>query len=175
MAEQLIQTPKMPSGYEASQGLQEKAIIDKDILPWLADPRELAVSECTLQSGKTFLLASAIGTNPKLIEAAKSMTSGQRQNTDNMFYSRIPAIVSNGYSPNIESMPSPVTDFPILVMRNNGGQRVYFARVNLGLSKEQTDSPTILRLAVCDKNRQSVVISVLSGLSDRQSHRKLSK
>lgn len=175
MTEQIIQTIKTPSGYESSHGLQERATVDSNTLPWLDQPQELAVSQCTLQSGETFLLASAVGTSPKLVEAANGMTDKQRHNTDNMFYSRIPSIVSKGYSPSIEIMPSPVTDFPIHVMRNKGGQRVYFTRVNLGLPEEQASGPTIVRLAVCDKNKQSVVVSVLSSASDKTRRWKMSK
>lgn len=122
-----------------------------------------------------FLLASAVGTSDKLIEAANGMTKQQRENADNMFYSRIPEVVCRGYSPNVETLPSPVTKFSIHVMRNKGGQRVYFARVMLGIPEEQVTGPTILRLAVCDKNKQALVMSVLSGFSDRQKQRKLSK
>ena len=175
MAEQVNPTISMPSGYESSHGLQERATVDGNTLPWLNQPQELAVSQCTLQSGETFLLASAVGTSPKLVEAANGMTDKQRQNTDNMFYSRIPAVVSKGYSPSIEIMPSPVTDFPIHVMRNKGGQRVFFARVNLGLPEEQTLGPTIVRLAVCDKNKQSLVVSVLCSASDKTQRWKMSK
>lgn len=174
MSEQLS-VPKIPSGYEASEVIDQKVVIGDHTLPWLSQPYELTISECTLQGGKKFFLASAIGSSPKLVEAARGMTEGQRRNTDNMFYSRIPAIVGQGYSPSVESLPSPVTEFPIYVMRNNGGQRVYFARVHLGLAEERSTGPAILRLAACDKNKQALVISVLSGLSDRQRHEKLSK
>lgn len=175
MAEQITQTINTPSGYESSHGLQERATVDGNTLPWLDRPQELSVSQCTLQSGETFLLASAVGTSPRLVEAANAMTDSQRQNVDNMFYSRIPTVVSKGYSPSVGSIPTPVTDFPIHVMRNKGGQRVYFARVNLGLKEEQTSGPTVVRLAVCDKNKQGVVMSVLSTANDRQNRRKMSK
>jgi hypothetical protein len=176
MPEQLVlPISTMPSGYETSYGLRETTVVDANVLPWLTEPRELSVSMCTMQSGEAFLLASAVGTSPKLVDAANGMTERQQRNTDNMFYSRVPEVVSRGYSPNVETMPSPATDFPIYVMRNPGGQRVYFARIALGIAEEKDTGPTIVRLAVCDKNTQGKVMSVLSGMSDRGNRRRLSK
>jgi hypothetical protein len=167
--------PNMPSGYEDSVSLEQTVLVDGNILPWLNRPYDLKVAECTLQSGEKFLLSSAVGTSPKLVEAAHAMTDSQLKITDNMFYSRIPTVISQGYSPSVETMPSTSTDFPIGVMRNKGGQRVYFARVNLGIPQEQAYGPTIVRLGVCDKNKQENVMSVLSGSSYRQMRRKMSK
>ncbi len=168
-------TLSMPSGYEASERLEQLASINETVLPWLQGPYELTVTKCRLGSGEEFLIASALGTHPKLADAARAMTDKQRQITDNMFYSRLPAIVINGYSPNIETMPKPITDFPVYVMRNNGGQRVYFSRISLGLAEEQQCGPVIVRLAVCDKNKQQLAISVISGMGSRQGHYMLSK
>ncbi len=175
MTEQAFHTPKMPSGYESSMLLEAKAMVDERTLPWLKEPVELSVSECQLQGGDRFLVASAVGTHPKLVEAADAMTEGQKQNTDNMFYSRIPEVISKGFSPSVETMPKPSIDFPIHVMRNNGGQRVYFARIGLGLEQEQNLGPVVVRLSVCDKNKQGLVMKVLSGFKSGQIQRKLSK
>jgi hypothetical protein len=167
--------PNMPSGYENSHSLEQTVSVDDGVLPWLKGPYDLKITECTLQSGEIFLLSSAVGTSPKLVEAAQAMTDSQLKITDNMFYSRIPTVVSQRYSPSVETMPSTATEFPISVMRNKGGQRVYFARINLGLPQEQNYGPTIVRLGVCNKNKQGAVMSVLSGSSDRQNRRKMSK
>jgi hypothetical protein len=174
MTEQAPQSPRMPSGYESSLTLPEQVFVDQDILPWVEEPFPLTISEFTLQGGESFKMASAIGSHQKLIEAAKAMTEGQRRNTDNMFYSRIPIVVSQGYSPNVETMQNPTTDFPIFVMRNNGGQRVYFGRTNLNVGGRESE-PVIIRLAACDKNKQALVMPVLSAEGYRQKQRKRGK
>jgi hypothetical protein len=174
MSEQILQTPKMPSGYESSMTLPEQALIDQEVLPWLDGPVPITVGEFRLQTGEEFKLASVIGTHPKLVEAAEGMTENQKRHTDSMFYARIPTVVSQGYSPNVETLPQPATDFPIYVMRNNAGQRVYFARTRIDLDKGEVE-PVVLRLAACDKNRQSLVMDVLSAASSRQRQRKMSK
>jgi hypothetical protein len=160
-----IPNPNIPSGYESAIDLRERAVIDSSVLPWVKEPVEIGVSECVLQSGETFQMASAISTHPKLVEAANGMTDKQRRNTDNMFYSRIPEIIITGYSPNVETMDIPSTDFPIFTMRNGGGQRVYFARTRLMIGDKMSEEPVILRLAAIDKNKQDLVMSVLSGAS----------
>jgi hypothetical protein len=158
-----------PSGYEQSFSLVDPVNITRDVLPWLenGDSYTLYISRCVIQGGKEFLLASAIGSNPTLIEAANGMTEKQKQHTDNMFYSRLPELINNGYSPNIETMASTTTGQPIYVMRNRSGQRIYFSRSYLGVDEEIELGPTILRLAVCDKNKQDCVMKVLSSLSIR--------
>jgi hypothetical protein len=175
MHEKSNKSPNLPSGYESSESLNRDVRIDGDTLPWLSEPYNVSLSRCTLQTGETFLIASVIGTNPKLIEAANGMNEGQQRNTDNMLYSRIPTFLSQGYSPAVETMPDPITNFPIGVMRNKGGQRVYFARIRLGVPEEDISGPTIIKLAVCDKNKQAKVMSALSGMSTRQMNQKLTK
>lgn len=166
----------LPSGYEASESLDQIVKIDNTTLPWLKEPFEMTVSKCRLDSGREFLIASAIGTHSNLIEAAQGMNDGQRKATDNMFYSRLPEIILNQYSPNVETLENPITKFPIFVMRNKSGQRVYFARIQLDdLAEQQQLGPTNVRLAVCDKNKQKKALSVLSGMGSRQMHYKLSK
>lgn len=166
---------RLPSGYESTQSLEHPLTIGPDVLPWLKEPYHLAVAECTLSSGETFYLASAIGSHPKLIQAAEAMTDDQRVNTDNMLYSRLPNLLSDGYHPHIEAYPSPATSFPIKTMRNNGGQRVYFSRLTHSQGPGDEPKPLILRLAACDKNKQGLIFSVLGNKSDRQMRRKTSK
>lgn len=173
-SEAMPQQSGVPSGYESSSTIRDIAI-DSSVLPWLKEPYDLTVSEVALQSGSRFLLASAIKSHDRLTAAANGMTEGQRKNADNMFYSRVPSVVEQGYSSNVETMPSPSTEFPIYVMRNKGGQRVYFARISLGLSEENMTGPTVLRLGVCDKNKQGDVMAVPSSLDRRANRRKLSK
>lgn len=172
--EQQPTTPQLPSGFEAVRALQEYALVDETVLPWVDGQVELSLAECRLANGESFILANAVGTHPKLVAAAEAMTDQQQTNVNNMFYSRIQTYVEQGYAPNIESMPAPGTGFPIKVMRNQGGQRVYFGMTNLLLTSGET-RPVVMRLAACDKNKQSSVTSVLTGLSDKAMRRRNTK
>ncbi len=169
----------LPSGYAGTKQLDKSVVLGKDILPWLSGPDyKVTVVDCSLQSGRHFLIASAVGSHPSLIEAATSLDKVQNNSVNNMFYSRIPEIIEKGYSPSVDSIPSPVTTYDLKVMRNPAGQRVYFARLLIGASLENQYGPTIVRLAVCDKNKQAKVMKVLSDMSEgeqRRRHRRGSK
>ena len=168
MTELIRNVQNLPSGYAETMHIDEKVVLGKNVLPWLTGPDyEVNVVDCTLQSGKHFLLASAVGSHPALIDAAMSLDRVQNNAVNNMFYSRIPEIAEKGYSPSVDSVPNPITPYSLMVMRNPAGQRVYFARLLIGSILEDQYGPTIVRLAVCDKNKQAKVMNVLSGMSER--------
>lgn len=141
-------------------------------LPWLSEPVELGAVLVTMrdETCPKFIVASAIGTNRRLTSAAEGMTDRQRENTDNMFWSRVSTFVRDGFHSRVETMPDPVTERPMHVMRNSGGQRVYF-----NIRRAEDGTPIVTRLGVCDKNRQSPVLKVLSSASDKAHHAKMSE
>ena len=167
------ETAQLPSGYIESEALDHSLILDTNTLPWLRESEtEIALSRCTLQGGETFLLGSVINTHPYLVEAASAMTPQQSQNCNNMFYSRAAGFVQNGlHSNNVSTMAEASTPFSTHVMRNNGGQRVYFGV----LRDTETNEPILLKLGVCDKNKQAKVARVLSSLSSRSQSRRSAK
>ena len=151
-------------------------LIGPGSLPWARDTTALSIAECRLRSGETFYLASAVDTHRDLTAAADLMTDQQRSSADKMLYSRLPEYVQHGYSPAIDKVPQQTTDFPILRAKNESGQRVYFAKIDMTLdTADKATNPQILpvfvRLAVCDKNRQKLVMKHLSsaGKPDRGS------
>lgn len=180
MSEIASNNPNLPSSYVRVEHLPEPVTVNQDTLPWLQGPYDLSVARCELQDGTSFFLANAVGSHDKLITAAESMNDHQQRSVNNMFYSRLPAYVADGHSPQIETLSGSSTEFPLKVMRNKSGQRVYFGVISApvetvpstGLTSE---SPIVVRLAVCDKSKQGLVMSVLSGLSARSTRRKGSK
>ena len=166
---------KVPSGYDSSEYLGSDLSVDASVLPWLESSErfQIHVSKMDVTGSKPFLIASVIGSNKHLIQAASGMTDHQSEVTNNMFYSRLPGFLETGQSSNVDTLDESSTAFPIKVMRNKSGQRVYFARVNLGLPEEEQFGPTILRLGVCDKNHQMTVMKVLSGSSGNQIRNKM--
>lgn len=172
--------PNLPSGYVRVEHLQAPVTINDETLPWLQGDYDLAVAQCELQDGTNFYLASAVGTHDKLVTAAEAMNDHQQRSVNNMFYSRIASFITDGHSPQIETTSGPSTPFPIKVMRNKSGQRVYFGVINASIGAEQNGQessvvPIVLRLGVCDKNKQAMVMSVLSGQSAKSSRRKAAK
>jgi hypothetical protein len=166
---------KVPSGYESSESLDRIIAVGGDVLPWLDQNEKfnLHISKLDLTGVGSFLVASAIGSNRNLVSAASGLTEHQSNIVNNMFYSRLAGFISNGQSASVETFEDAVTPFPIKVMRNNGGQRVYFARVALGIPEEDEYGATVLRLAVCDKNEQLTVMKILSSGTNASIRKKM--
>jgi hypothetical protein len=150
---------ELPSGYLKTEAIRQPFVLTEADMPWLKEDTAFGLTKCTLQSGKEFLLGSALRTHKDLVSAAEAMTEQQQSNCNNMFYSRVAGMVDgNMNAQNTDSFPNPATTFPIRVLRNKGGQRVYF-----GMLRDQaTDMPIVLRLAACDKNKQAQVTRVLN-------------
>jgi hypothetical protein len=177
MSEQLEQptlNPNLPSGFLHVESYPEAALVSDDQLPWLDGSAKLSLASCEVQNGQTFLLANAVGTHPNLIAAAESMNGQQQKSVNNMFYSRIQSFVENGHAPNVETMNNQATEFPIHVMRNKSGQRVYFGLATLQ-GESGSSLPVVIRLGACDKNKQGLVMSVLADISGNSQRRKSSR
>lgn len=173
MSEEIYSTQEkvIPSGYESVVAVAPSQI-GKEYLPWTDDRAELATVRCTLQGGKSFLLASAIGTHEGLASVANEMTYQQSENCNNMFYSRIAGFVENGYhASNVDTMSDASPAMAVHVLRNKGGQRVYFGVISTPDSEERL----LVKLAVCDKNMQSKVMRVFSSLRGRAQNRKINR
>lgn len=178
MSEVLRETPNLPSGYRSVEQLPQPARIDGTVLPWLRDVYDLSLAHCELDNGASFLLASAVGTHPDLVKAAEAMNDHEQRSTNNMFYSRLASFVDSGHSPQVETLPEPSTPFPVRVMRNKSGQRVYFAVPRLVVPStverpQPSEEPVVIRLGACDKNKQKLVVPVLTKIDKNMVKRKL--
>lgn len=162
---QQTQNELLPSGYASVEQLPEKIEVGNDILPWADGTQELSVARCMLQSGQEFYLASAVGVNQKLVKAAMALNEHQQNNVNNMLYSRLPDFMENFYSSSVETMRTG-NDFPVYVMRNKAGQRVYFSTPEVQIN--DTSTRLALRLAVCDKNKQYEVVKTLDPDTSKQ-------
>lgn len=174
MGEIPTQNPNLPSGFISVEQYPESAIITPDILPWVKEPMTVGVVQCEIQGGHTFLLASAVGTHQRLINAAEALPPQGQKNANNMFYSRLQGFIADGHAPQVETLKGPATDFPIHVMRTGYGTRVYFAKTNVPGENGST-LPLYMRISACDKTTQPGVLKVISGLSARESRAKLSQ
>lgn len=157
-------TGELPSGYLKTEMVSEPLVLTGAEMPWLNEDMNFGLTKCTLQSGKEFLLGSALRTHKDLASAAESMTEQQQANCNNMFYSRVAGLIDGNMTSNsVESFPGAATSFPIRVLRNKGGQRVYFGMMN----DNATGLPIVLRLGACDKNKQAQVTGVFNSKGER--------
>lgn len=166
MHEKRNSEPNLPSGYQRVEQLDTPSLLTPDHLPWLQTDQEFSTVRCTLTSGKSFLLASAVGTHKDLISAAANMNDHQDRNTNNMFYSRVAGFVENNYTPSAQV--NTITDtsgIPTYCLRNAGGQRAYFGVVKA----PHSDDRLIVKIAMCDKEHQGKVMRVIA---DSQSAKK---
>lgn len=170
--------PNLPDGIRHAEQLRQGVTVGPETLPWVQKGAyEMSITKVTAEDGTEFLLGSAVDSHPRLQKAAEAMDDHQRGITDNMFYSRIAGFVDKGFSTAIETVPKESTNFPIHVMRNKGGQRVYFGvpRINIDPSTPDVKEPVVIRLGVCDKNKQGETLKVLSGASEKENRKKMSK
>lgn len=173
--EQTPVQPNLPPGILASEQVIPAYTVDESVLPWVEDLYSFSIARCDVGDNTEFLLGSVIDSSKRLRQAAEGMTEHQRGITDNMFYSRIAGFIQGGQASNVDTLPSSATPFPIHVMRNQGGQRVYFGVPRLQLVEGEDPQPVVIRLAVCDKNKQVLVMRVLSGAKDGTQRKKMGK
>ncbi len=163
----------MPPGIVSSEMLPGRFALPEGTLPWVDGPYELTLARCDAGDGTSYLLGSAVGSHRNLESAAEAMTEKQSRNANNMFTSRLATFIRDGQAPNVDLLPKPVTDFNIHVMRNNGGQRVFFGITEVTVAEGSPPEPVVLRLGACDMNKQGQVIRVLTRASANEQRSKL--
>lgn len=163
----------MPPGIISSEMLPGRFELPEGTLPWVDGPYEVSIARCDTGDDTSYLLASVVGSHKQLEGAAEAMTDKQSRNANNMFSSRLAGYMQHGQAPGVDLLPKPVTDFNIHVMRNNGGQRVFFGITEVAINDGEPPQPVVLRLAACDMNRQSQVIRVLTTASANEQRSKL--
>lgn len=146
----------LPSGIKEAKKSGIFAEIDQNTLPWLDQKTKTELTLVTLASGEKFYLGSAIR-GKALTDAASSLNPHYQNLTDSLLYAHLPEFVINEYSPTVKQVANGRTDKPTYYCGNKGGQRVYFVR-----QPNINNSPCIIRVAVCDKNKQEDVLSVLT-------------
>lgn len=177
MAEANQQKEKiLPPGVQSSELYRDHFELDSTTLPWLHEPYDVSIVRCVVSDDTNYLLASAVGSHRKLEEAANGLTPHQSGVVNNMFYSRLAAFAQHGNAVStIDTLPNPATPFPIRVMRNQGGQRAYFGVPLLPVGESGALLPVVLRLGVCDKNKQTLVMPVLADVTSGALRAKISK
>lgn len=162
------ESQNLPSGIRNAEKSGIFTEIDRKTLPWLDEAVKSELTRITLATGEKFYLGSAIR-EKALTAAANALGEHYRKLTDNLFYSHLPEFVIKGYSPTVKQLVNSRTDAPTYYCANKGGQRVYFIR-----QPDIKDLPCIVRVAVCDKNKQEDVLSVLT-TQNRKNISKFSK
>lgn len=156
---QEIQSRGLPSGFKEVRMSELSLSLASSDLPWLGQASlQRPLAEITLagNDGQKFLYGSAI-LGKDLVGAADQLDKHRSGITNNLFYSHLPEFIKSGTHPYIKMVHDASTERPIYNIYNKGGQRVYFMRFD-----KLQGMPVILRVAVCDKDRQAQVLGVLT-------------
>lgn len=156
-------TPK-PSGFERVESTKHSLVIGQTDLPWLdSNPIRVSLAEITLKGdGQKLLFGSAIY-GKELTEAANQLDKHRSRIANNLFYSHIPDFIRSSHHPYIKVIHDATTERPIYNVYNKGGQRVYFMRFD-----RLQGIPVIIRIAVCDKDREAKVLGVITTASHKR-------
>lgn len=159
-----VKAQGLPSGFEKVRRSEQSLIVSQKDFPWLAqESRSISLVEITLagSDNQRFFYGSAI-LGKELTEAADQLDKHRSKIANNLLYSHLPEFIRSGSHPYIKLVHDPVTERPIYNVYNKGGQRVYFMRFD-----KLQGIPVIIRVAVCDKDRQAQVLGVFT----TQSHK----
>lgn len=158
----------LPLGYETVRQSDEKVSVTRKNFPWIPSDTHVRLTEISLNSGKKYFLGSLLRGKQILkaaIKLAKQTVWSDQSNDD--FYKEIKALIDSGndYSPNIVTLRNPRGNRAIYYVKNDH-VRVYFARMDplrvASVNGQKIDIPVIIKLAVCHKNYQKEVLSVIS-------------
>lgn len=150
-----------PAGIREVERTDLKIRLSKHDLPWLSE----GIFEphlVKIKIGSSQLLFGSAIKSPLLVEAAKSLDAHRSQICNNLLYTHL-AQYAEGYNPHVKVVEDTRTRQPIFYVSNKGGQRVYFMRFG-----NIDNMPVIIKIAVCDKSRQTDVLSVITTNSRRQ-------
>lgn len=163
MEEAAVMEPPVPSGFEKVENPKQSLAVGREDIPWLdRDSAQIPLSQVTLRGdGQKFFYGDFI-CGKKLNRAAGQLDEHRRTIANNLFDSHIPDFIRYGHHPYIKSVSDRVTEKPIYNIHNKGGQRVYFMRFD-----RLQGIPVVVRVAVCDKDRQGDVLSTLTAQSHK--------
>lgn len=159
-----VKAQGLPSGFEKVRRSEQQLVVDKKDLPWLdGESLSISLAEITLAGSdrQRFFYGSAI-LGKELLEAANQLDEHRSRIANNLLYSHLPEFIRSNNHPYIKLVHDPVTERPIYNVYNKGGQRVYFMRFD-----KLQGIPVIIRVAVCDKDRQAQVLRVISTRSHK--------
>lgn len=155
----------LPSGLKEVKPNQAILTLTAKSLPWLngrdQPPVPLALVTLSGTENRQFYLGSFIG-HPDLLEAARSLTPSQSDSVNQLFYTCLPDLVRQGFHPAVDLVKHPRGGVNILYAANKGGQRVYFMRFD-----PINNLAVIVKVAACDKNKEDLVLGVLTTKSQK--------
>lgn len=158
-----MEVSELPSGFEEVRRTDQRLELTKADLPWLPEEKTaIPLVRIRLEGGNEFYLGSAIK-EKRLRIAANQLDQHRSQLTNSLLYSHVPDLVIRGHNPYIRIVNNARSERPIYYVGNRGGQRVYFARFD-----KLQGIPVIIRIAVCDKNMEEVVLSVITIASHKR-------
>ncbi|MBI2314802.1 hypothetical protein HYU93_01965 [Candidatus Daviesbacteria bacterium] len=175
---EIVPNPKhhpLPDGFRKVVPDMVKLPLTIGKIPWLKEGNggtgngdttiSLALVTLSDTGNRQFYLGSYIR-HRVLLEATENLTGEQSDSVNQLFYSCLPDIVRNNYNPKVKTVENPHGGVSIFYRGNRAGQRAYFMRFD-----SINGLPVIVKVAVCDKERQGLVLSVLT----TQEHKNIKK
>lgn len=159
-----VRAPGLPSSFQEVRKSEQSLAVSQKDLPWLEqESHSIPLVEITLAGSdrQRFFYGSAI-LGKALVEAAKQLDKHRSGITNNLLYSHLPEFIRSNNHPYIKLVHDPATERPIYNVYNKGGQRVYFMRFD-----KLQGIPVIIRVAVCDKDRQAQVLGMITTRSHK--------
>lgn len=138
----------------------QEFLLTREQIPWLEQPSvtiPLELKDFPGTPGRKFLFADFIH-GRKLQEAANHLAKQRGVDIDKLTFTHLTEdFLRSGRHPYIKDILNPLTDKPIYCIYNPSGPRVYFMRRDA-----IQGFPVIIRLAACDKERQTEVLTTIS-------------
>lgn len=160
---QMDQISELPSGFSEVRHTDQVIALTQAEIPWFGRNEEIIpLVRVNVRGGGNFYLGSAIR-EKRLTQAANQLDEHRSRITNNLLYSHLPDFIVKGYNPAVTLVDDARSEKPIFYVGNKGGQRVYFMR----LDKLQ-GIPVIIRMAVCDKSMEDVVLGVMTTNSHKR-------
>lgn len=148
----------LPNGYKEAKKLATTIELSGEQLPWMSSGKimEVELTEVVLNSGKKFLLGSAVAANETLKNEASKFTKEQQVKVNNQFYEEVMAYIERrGGVPKLQHPKGGKLDIWYAQAGSSG--RMYFVQVG-----SRDGLPIIIKIAACTKPREEKVLSVIS-------------
>lgn len=166
----MAEVSELPSGFSEIRQAERQLHITQTDIPWLPKAKkeqDINLVHVRLVGGGEFYFGNTIR-DDRLIIAAESLDAGglnRSQIANQMLYSRLPTFIRDGHHPGIRPVYNARTEWAMYEAGNGNGERVFFVRTRLD---KLQDIPVIIRVAVCDKSMERVVLGVITTSSKKR-------
>lgn len=149
---------RLPSGLKEVISVKDTILVTPEQLPWLHEPVLVSLKLLTIEGSEEeqFYYGSVIK-HKDLIRAANFLDEKRSNIVTNMLCAHLSEFIRNRLTPFVKILANGIASKNIRYVGNKSGQRAYFIQM-----EDLNDRPVIIRIAVCDKSQQLIVLSVIT-------------